>query len=97
MKRSEKQLPMRGSSSTFLQPNCSNFRLKVFVKGLRVIKIVKELNFEGVWGDLEAKKCFQKKPFTKYLIQTLVFMRNSFFANMNKVFILVGRQATIVL
>ena len=26
-----------------------------YVKGLRVIKIVKEIKFKGVWGKLEAK------------------------------------------
>ena len=34
---------------------------------LRVTKIVKEIKFEGVWGELEAQKCFQRQSFTKYL------------------------------
>ena len=28
------------------------------MKGLRVTKIVKEIKFEGVWGELESKKRF---------------------------------------
>ena len=28
------------------------------MKGLRVTKIVKEVKFEGVWGELESKKMF---------------------------------------
>ena len=30
-------------------------------KSLRVTKIVKEINFEGVLGELESKKCFQRQ------------------------------------
>ena len=30
------------------------------VKGLRVTKNIKEIKFEGVWGELELKKCFQR-------------------------------------
>ena len=44
------------------------------VKGLRVIKVVKEMKFEGFWGKLEAKNFFQRQSFTKYLRVTLVFM-----------------------
>ena len=44
------------------------------MEGLTVTKIGKEIKFEGVWGDLEAKKCFQRQSFTKYLRLTLVFM-----------------------
>ena len=44
------------------------------MKGLRVTKIVKEIRFEGVWVELEAKKRFQRQPFTKYLRLTLVSM-----------------------
>ena len=47
------------------------------VKGLRVIKIVKEITFEGIWGELESKKSFQRQSFTKYLRLNLVFMWNS--------------------
>ena len=31
------------------------------VQGLRVTKIVKEIKFEGVWGELESKRCFQRQ------------------------------------
>ena len=76
------------------------------VKGLTVTKIVKQINFEEVWGELEAKSCFQNQFRTKYLRQTLVFMWNSglregsisifkeFCASIDKIFILGGRLAT---
>ena len=44
------------------------------MKGLRVIKIVKKNKFEGVWGELESKKGFQRQSVTKYLRLTLAFM-----------------------
>ena len=47
------------------------------MKDLKVVKIAKGIKFEGVWGKLEAKKCFQRKSFTKCLRLTLVFVRNS--------------------
>ena len=47
------------------------------VKGLRVNKIVKKIKFEGIWGELAVKKCFQRQSFTKYLRLTIVFMWNS--------------------
>ena len=31
------------------------------MKDLRVNKIVKEIKFEGVWGELKAKNCFQRQ------------------------------------
>ena len=37
------------------------------MKGLRVTKIVKKINFEEVGGVLEVKGCFQRQSFTKYL------------------------------
>ena len=48
-----------------------------YVKGLRVTKIVKQIKFERVWGELAAKLCFRRQSFKKYLRQTLVFMWNS--------------------
>ena len=30
--------------------------------------------YKDVWGKLEARNCFQRQSFTKYLRQTLVFM-----------------------
>ena len=47
------------------------------MKGLRVIKIVKEIKLEEVWGELEAKKCFQRQPLTKYLTLTVISIQNS--------------------
>ena len=47
------------------------------MKGLRVTKIVKEIKFEGVLGELEAKKLFLIQSFTNYLRLSLVFMWNS--------------------
>ena len=44
------------------------------MKGLRVNKIVKEIKFEGIWGELAVKTCFQRQSFTKYLRLTIVFM-----------------------
>ena len=43
------------------------------MKDLRVTKIVKEIKFEGVSRELEAKKCFLRQSFTGYLRLTLVF------------------------
>ena len=48
-----------------------------WIKGFRVTKIIKQVKFGGVWGKLEAKKCSQRQPFTKYLRETLVFIWNS--------------------
>ena len=42
------------------------------VKNFRVTKIVKQIKFEEVWGNSEARNCFQKQSFTKYLRQTIV-------------------------
>ena len=55
VKRSEKQLPSKSNFRTF----CHSIALILgwnSVKGLRVIKYVKEIKFEGVWGELESKK-----------------------------------------
>ena len=76
MKRSEKQLPSKANFMTFFTRNCSKFRLNS-VKGLRDTKNVKEIKFEGVWGELKSKKCYQIQKITRYLRLTLVFMRNS--------------------
>ena len=50
-----------------------NLVLKI-LKGLRVTKVLKKIKFEGAWGELESKKCFQRQSFTKCLILTLVFI-----------------------
>ena len=51
------------------------------MRGIRVTKIVKEINFEGVWGELESKKDSKRQPFIvkrqKDFRLTLVFMSNS--------------------
>ena len=44
------------------------------MKGIRVTKIVKEIKFEGVLGELESKTAFQRQSVTKYLRLTLVFV-----------------------
>ena len=44
------------------------------MKGHIVTKILKEIKFGGVWGELEAKKCFQGQLFSKYLRLTLISM-----------------------
>ena len=36
--------------------------------------MVKEIKFEGIWGELEAKTCFQRQPVTKYLRLTPVYI-----------------------
>ena len=54
MKRSGKQLPRKDNFRTFLPLNCFNFRFKQCER-LRVTKNVKEIKFEGVWGELESK------------------------------------------
>ena len=50
---------------------------KSSVKCLTVTKILKENFFEGIWDDLQSKKCFQRQSVTKYLRLTLVSMWNS--------------------
>ena len=56
------------------------------MKGLRVTKFVKKIKFGGIWGEIEAKKCFQRKTFTKYLRLTLVLISvfQEFFAHFPK-------------
>ena len=43
------------------------------MKGLRVTKIVKEIKFEAVWGEVESRKGFQRQSGTKYLRLTFKF------------------------
>ena len=47
------------------------------MKSLIVTKIVKEINFEEVWDELESKKDFQRQSVTKYLRLTPFFKCNS--------------------
>ena len=79
------------------------------MKGLRVTNIIREIKFEGGWGRLEAKDCFQRQPYKKYLRQTLAFCELShygkgsisifeeFSATTDKIFILGGRLGTRLL
>ena len=60
---------------TSLQISYSNIRLKLLnAKGFRVTKTVKQIKFEGTWGELEAKYCFQRQSWSKYIRQTLVLV-----------------------
>ena len=65
------------------------------MKGLRV-KIFKEKTFEVVWGELEAKKYFQRQSFSKYLRKFLFLFLffKSFFASINRIFIFTGGLGT---
>ena len=76
-----------------------------YVKGPRVIKNVKQIKFEGVWGKLEAKYCFQRQSWLKHMRQPLELVWNSamkssisifehFLACIDKIFILGGRLGT---
>ena len=55
MKRSEKQLPSKANFRTFL-PLSALILGENSVEGLIVTKNVKEIKFEGVWGELGSKK-----------------------------------------
>ena len=46
-------------------------------KNLEIPKIIKQIKFEVVWGELGAKNCFQRKSLTKYFKQTLASTRKS--------------------
>ena len=64
----EKQLPSKTDFFPFLELNCSNFKLeqlssknfKDFQKCQRNSKNIKEVNFEGVWDELQSKKSLQR-------------------------------------
>ena len=47
------------------------------MRDIRVTKILIEIRFEGVRGELELKKSFQRQSFTRYLRLTLVFVADS--------------------
>ena len=51
VKRSGKKLTTKANLSAFFQISCYNFRLKSY-------KLVKQIKFEEVWGELEARNCF---------------------------------------
>ena len=85
MKRSEKQLPSKVNFSTFLQLNCK-----------RVTKIVKEIRFEGIWGELESNKSLQRQSGIVHYGKSLISVFQTFLAGINKIFILAGRLVTRV-
>ena len=45
--------------------------------GLKIIKILSEIKFEGALNELEAENCFQTQSITPYLKLTLVFLSNN--------------------
>ena len=55
MKRSGKQLPRKDNFRTFLPLIALILGLNS-AKDLRVTKNIKEIKFEGVWGELQSKK-----------------------------------------
>ena len=63
-----KQLSCKLNFSAFLQISVSN------LQDLRVTKIAKHIKFESARGKLEARNCFKRQPFTKYLTRTLFFI-----------------------
>ena len=44
------------------------------MKSFRVTKLLEEIKFQEVWGELGPKNRFPIQSFTKYLRQTLVFI-----------------------
>ena len=63
--------------STFFKISYSSFRLKLYVKALRVTKIVEQTKFAVAWCNIEAKYCFQRQSWPKYMRKTLVLAWNS--------------------
>ena len=82
--------------SLILASNC--------LKGIRVIKVFKEIKFECVLDEWQPMKCFQRELFPKYLRlfpckiahygKTLISAFQEFFANSNKMFIFAGTLGT---
>ena len=76
------------------------------MNGLRVTKIFKRNKVGRVLGESEAKRFFERQPFTGYLRPALVFMKivhygeslvsafEEFFASFNKIFNLAGGLST---
>ena len=65
MKSSEKQSPSKAS----FRP-CHLIALILgqnSVKGVKVTKNIKEIKFEGVWGEIESKGAFQRQWLAGYL------------------------------
>ena len=72
MKRSAKQLSSKTKVSTFSRLNLFNLKLKLCEKS-HSHKNCQKIKLEGEWGELEAKNCFQRQSWKKYMRQTLVF------------------------
>ena len=75
VKRSEKYLSSETKFSTFLQLTCPNFSWNC-VQDFIVIILVREIKFERVWSELEARKLFPETIMDKILDKTLVLMWN---------------------
>ena len=67
VKRSEKQLPSKANFSLFYNLIALIMGHKS-VQDLRVTKIVKEIKFVKVSGELESIRGLQRQSFTKYLV-----------------------------
>ena len=72
VKRSEKQLSIKGSFCPFFQLNCPNYRLKQ----CRKPQTYQNCQRKWVWDELGSRKVFQRQSVAKYLRLTLVFMKN---------------------
>ena len=69
------------------------------MKGLIDSKNVKEINFVGVWGELESKEIFQylRLQFSCQIVhnvKSLISVFQEFSTSINKTFILAGRLGT---
>ena len=69
------------------------------MKGLIDSKNVKEINFVGVWGELESKEIFQylRLQFSCQIVhnvKSLISVFQEFSTSINKTFILAGRVGT---
>ena len=65
MKSSEKQSP---SKASFRPSHLIALILgQNNVEGVRVTKNIKEMKFEGVWGEIESKRAFRRQWLTGYL------------------------------
>ena len=76
MKRSKKQLPSKANFSLFYNLTALIIGYKS-VKDLRVTKIVKEIKFVAVRGELESKRGLQRQSFTGYWRLNLAFAWDS--------------------
>ena len=75
VKRSQKQLSRKRTFALFYNLIALTLGLNS-AKGLRLSKIIEEINFQGVWDELGSRKVFQRQSLTKYLRLTLLLMNN---------------------